>query len=365
MGQKKPSLFVLSPFDTHRDHAGYSLLYDLELQLRGIGAQFIKCAYSAPESNRGLFNRGGRESFIADMTGLDIPRGAKLLVLCFTPRFLSVLRSLKKHISRFDAVCLYCLDGFDSKTMNGYGIEALSNIDIIYTAIEEMVPDFKRLGVGDSHYLPFGIDALNQAPIQVKRTVDVFSFGRSRKRYHQALEAHMNEPSDSRLYIHSTFTGAELTRQEEHRRLHWKLLQRSKISLCFESSDVERFCGRSPVLYRWYECLAAGCTIVGTRPKCASADDILAWPNSTIEVPPDADAFLDLIDNLLTNDEMLAEISATNKLEVLKRHDWRYRIRDILRKIDLPMPDNLQRDLDRLSVYSEGVLPLHLRRGNG
>lgn len=365
MGHNKSNLFVLTPFDAHRNHAGYSLLYDLEIQLRGIGAHFMKCVYSEPAPPKGIFSRASRPSFSVDLTGVEIPSGAKLLVLCFTPRFLSVLKSLKKHISRFDAICVYCLDGFDSKTMNGYGAEALEGIDIIFTATEEMVDDFKRLGVHDSHYLPFGVDTLTQATLEAKKTIDVLSFGRSHKLYHEALESQLNDPKDPRVYIHSTFAGAELTSQEEHRRLHWKLLQRSKISLCFESSQVERFCGRSPVLYRWYECLAAGCAIVGTRPKCASAGDILGWPNSTIEVPSDAGAFMQLVDELLADEDLLANICSTNKMEVLRRHDWRYRIRDILYKLDLPVPGELQRDLDRLSGYVEGLLPLHLRRGNG
>jgi hypothetical protein len=130
-----------------------------------------------------------------------------------------------------------------------------------------------------------------------------------------------------------------------------KLLQRAKISLAFHL-DVEPYRARPRasgfVTSRWFESLASGCVVAGKRPLGAMAQEMFDWPGSTIELPDDPQKAAETIEELAANSVLLKAVRARNVVEMCRRHDWRYRIRDIYQHFGLRLPGPLTEELAAL-----------------
>jgi hypothetical protein len=86
----------------------------------------------------------------------------------------------------------------------------------------------------------------------------------------------------------------------------------------------------SLVAQRWFEGLAAGCVVVGYRPNCPEADELLNWQDATLECPEDPEQFLQFIDELVIDPGRVAAIRQANFQNMLQAHDWGYRVVAIL-----------------------------------
>ena len=142
------------------------------------------------------------------------------------------------------------------------------------------------------HFLPLATDALRLGSNAKHRSIDIINYGRTKAAVHKCLQSHYAQPSSDRFYFHSTFSQSAVYHLGEHVTLLANLLSRSRISLCFEASHVERFCGRSPILYRWFESWAGGCTVVGKRPFGKGVAPLMDWENSTIELPNESSEWI-------------------------------------------------------------------------
>ena len=345
-----PNIYVLSPLGTNPNHAGFSVLYDLEELFESLGAKIIGSSGLSRFVDKAWPFRKFSKQYEIDVAQFnEVPNDATLIILCLTPHFLCSLRGIKSELDKFKSVNVYFLDGFDSRSMDNMGKEILDGVDNVFSIVEESAEDMQGFVPGKSVFLPLGVDALGYATKAHKKTIDVFSYGRGDARYHCALEAELGEQSNEFLYIHTTMTSPFLTSMREHRRMNWKTLQRSKLSFCFEGSAVPRFQGRSPILYRWLECIAAGVTIVGTRPKCAAMNNLFGWEDSTIEVPEAPIDFPVFIKELLSDEVRLNASSKANRYHALTKHDWRYRIQEILLIADMQMPKVLENGLASLA----------------
>jgi hypothetical protein len=207
--------------------------------------------------------------------------------------------------------------------------------------------------------LPLGINAFAQSNYKLQpRLIDILSYGRADEQLHTTLERHFNQSNSDRLYHHSTFAEPYLTNPREHDTLLTKLLHRTKVSLCFEASNVPRFRGQSPLLYRWLEGWAGGCAIVGKRPWGKGVTELMDWPDSAIEIPDDPRDWIPFFEALLTNENWLKEISHRNYRECRLRHDWRYRLRDMFQLLKIPVPARLSREITQLQQIQYDPKPL-------
>jgi hypothetical protein len=80
---------------------------------------------------------------------------------------------------------------------------------------------------------------------------------------------------------------------------------------------------------------------------------MLDWPYSTIEIaesPPDA---VDQVISLASDERLLSTIRQRNVTQMYRRHDWRYRIRDIHDSFGLTMSGGLRKELSQLEVLGE------------
>ncbi len=208
--------------------------------------------------------------------------------------------------------------------------------------------------------MPIAIDTSKVVLNQGSRSIDIFSYGRRDETVHQALRSHYNQcPEHHRLYLHSTFSGGNVEDIEEHMLMQSKLLNYSKISLCFEPSNIPRFRGASPLLFRWFEAWLHGCAVVGTKPLEAHTVELMDWENSTITIPKNPSDLIPFFESLLEDQELLRAISARNHTECLMRHDWSYRLRDMFNTLELSVPDVIVNRIRQLqSCASDNIAKL-------
>lgn len=84
------------------------------------------------------------------------------------------------------------------------------------------------------------------------------------------------------------------------------------------------------------------------------------WPNSAIDLPTDPAEVVPFIEALLDDPASLAENARRNRQQCLRRHDWRYRIQQMLETVDLPIPAQLTAQIADLQQQADAVPELAL-----
>jgi hypothetical protein len=346
------NLFVLSELGFTENHVGWLASYDLEEVL----AQTCNATFIYPEPNYKIwcFQRYRHRIFKSWFKTKDLPTLGKgpnvLLVIGMDCGSLLMMPSLGSLLKKFDVRLAYLFDLYEPQYLER---SVIPDLDYLFIPIAEIVDEVKEKFQITTQFLPHAYNVLNYGSNSQHRCIDVMSYGRRNPELHKCLQENFNQPASHRTYCHSTFTAPEVTSYKEHRMLLAKLLSKSKINLCFEPSQVPRFKGYSPLLTRWFEGWAAGCTIVGKRPFGKNVADLLDWPNSTIELPDNPSEWLPFFDELLSNNEMLLANSERNYRECLLRHDWRYRIRDMFQTVGLPIPAKLNDEIVQLKQKAQ------------
>ena len=277
----------------------------------------------------------------------DASTGDLLLVVARNPSDLRMVRALPDARKRFRQIVGYVIDSY---FLEAYGRWA-GQYDHVFSTSEEGAELLRRKFGVSSSVLRQGFDCLRWANTDAGRSIDVIGFGRQPDSYHQRFQAEFHTDRSKVLYLHSPLgvhTGPGVYTE---RPMLLKLLQRAKISLAFHMM-VDPI-GNRPrdagfVTSRWLESLGTGCVVVGKRPVGVMADEMFPWPNATIEVPDDPARAVALITELLEDPGFIADTRARNVAEMCRRHDWRYRIRDIYKHLQLPEPELLKRELQAL-----------------
>lgn len=266
---------------------------------------------------------------------------------------------------RFDIVVAYIFDAAIPKlnyiekykianSRLGKSVKLLDYFFIPMTgSIQELTETFKVPVVA----LPMAADVSKFGSNNHNRWIDVMGYGRQFAPHSQILEDTYNKLESKRIYYHTNHLSIQkINNFYEHRRMFWKLLNNSHIALAYDvlTTPSERFIF-SFVSQRWFECLAAGCMIIGRRPVCPEMNDLFNWEDATIEVPEDANSLIPFVEDLLNDKERLQSVCNRNYLNALGRHDWRYRIADMLNHLGLEQPIPLQRSLGNLQEKYETI----------
>jgi Glycosyl transferases group 1 len=182
-------------------------------------------------------------------------------------------------------------------------------------------------------HIPLGVDTTLSNGITQSRPIDVMGYGRQPAGLTKLLSKKMNDPAKNTIFYHTDHMA--ITRIHDfyaHRRMFWNLLSKSKLALAYDVlfGDVRGHFPYSFVGQRWFESLAAGCVVVGKRPRTDEYDELLDWPDSTIELNNHPPRALEEIETLLARRDELFEIGIRNAIETRRRHDWIFRISDLL-----------------------------------
>ena len=264
-----------------------------------------------------------------------------LLVVARTPSDLRMLYSLADARKRFRKVAGYVIDSY---FIEGFESSVIS-YDHIFTTTQEGA-EFVRAKYGvSSSVLRQGFDCLTWANIDPARSIDLIGFGRQPASYHREFQRSFHASHSNILYLHSPIGAKAGPAVWEERPMMLKLLQRSKMSLAFHllvEPEEARPRAADFVTSRWFESLAAGCVIVGKRPLGEMAAELFDWPNALIELPDAPAEATDVVKALAGDAMFLEETRTRNVIEMCRRHDWRYRIRNIYEHFDLSLPERLK-----------------------
>jgi hypothetical protein len=366
------NLFVLSELHPNNKHVGWSVSYGLEETLATTcNTTFIyplsntkiklskDIAFS--DSHLALLRRCRHRIFKSWYEIETLPTLGKgcnvLLVIGLQPQFLLSMHALGPLLKKFDLRLGYVLDGFDPQHLDKAAVDSLDHLFVMSAEIADAV-NAAAMSAGSmlkTSFLPLATNVMRTGAKDLHRWIDIIAYGRGNLDLHRCLQTNFNQQEDGRVYFHSTFTRSEVEDQKEHITLLSKLLDRSKLSLCFEASNIPRFMGHSPILYRWFEAWASGCTIVGKKPFGKGVVELMDWENSAIDIPDAESDWMPFFESLLDDNETLSLNAQRNYQECLLRHDWRYRIQQMLQTVELENPEKLSRDIFHLKKTAAGL----------
>jgi hypothetical protein len=279
-----------------------------------------------------------------------LDKGELLLVVARSPQDLQSIRALGTRRKRFRHVVGFVIDAYFH---DGYGSATRLYDHVFTTSAEDAEFVRKTFGVPSSA-LHQGFDCLNWSSVADARPIDLLGLGRQPASYHRAFQEAFHRRESPVLYMHSPIGSMQGPAVWTERAMLLKLMQRSKIGLAFHMLVEPQ--GNRPktatfVTSRWFEQLATGCVVVGKRPQLAQS--LFDWPDATLELPDDRTESTRIIAALAADDAFLKVTRRRNVIEMFRRHDWRYRIRDIFRHFDLPLPRRLTSELAQLETRIE------------
>lgn len=278
---------------------------------------------------------------------LQTKGGDVLLVVARSAGDLGMINAIADCRKKFARIYGFVTDSYFQP---GFVRETALYDAITVTAHEDLDYPKSRFGI-PVHQLYQGADCLTWVPREMKsREIDVMGFGRTPSSYQACFSRRFHPASSPHLYLHSPLGNLSGSSVHLERGMLFKLLQRTRISLAFHLY-VEPQGGRPRsmmVTSRWLESLLSGCIVAGRRPVSRMADEMLFWPGATIELPEDPQSAADELVTLLSRNAELEQQRRSNIFHMLGHHDWRYRIETLCRLLDLPVPETLRNDMERL-----------------
>ncbi len=232
---------------------------------------------------------------------------------------------------------------------------SLSRFDRIVCFCKDMADQFEAASGVRSLYWPAHTDVLNYHSTGSFRPIDLILVGRRDRAVVSPLHAHFNAPGRDRLFLDFVTRTQEIPTVRDEFRLLMSTYQKASVSLCFEASDRARYRGCSPLMGRWVHGWASGCTILGRRPVGTEALAQMDWPDSALDLPERPEDAIAFVEEVLSDPEGLARRRRRNVIEALRRHDTRYRLRDLLTDLRLDLPDPLCAGLDALANRANEV----------
>ncbi|HIK18357.1 MAG TPA: glycosyltransferase family 1 protein [Leptolyngbyaceae cyanobacterium M33_DOE_097] len=278
-----------------------------------------------------------------------------LLIPAIHGHQLHALSAIKDWRKQFDIVAAYVFDAWNFDIYPDY----VRQFDHLFVPMPELVEPLHQTFQIPVSFLPFGSDALQHGSNEDGRFIDLLSYGRIPEAFHRAFSEAFNQPGSEQLYYRATprasssYPNRPYRDREDirDRRLFYQLLRRTKLAIAFDTMYPGMREFPYPfITIRWFECSATGCGIVGKRPTTPAADELLNWRDATIELPDNPQRSVEMIRSLLDDPHRLQAIRSRNYKHNLARHDWRWRIEQMLQTLGLPIPHPLERTLHLLRL---------------
>ena len=267
-----------------------------------------------------------------------------LLVVACTPAGIAQVQAIPGW-RRTPLVAAYVIDSF---YMDQYPA-VTRQLDHVFTPIDTDASLIERRYGVPASVIPMATDVMRHGDDDSPRPIDLVAYGRQPYAYLESFQ----RGGDIVFRDALPGIGAE-------RRLFWEELRRAKLAAAFNTLTPMcrgREFTRSILTPRWFESLAAGCIVVGRRPRTPLAERILCWEDATIELP-DADSSPQFVRDLLSDSPRRAAARVRDRQHMLRGHDWRHRLRDMFEVLGLSLPARLAVDLKELearvgrSIYS-------------
>jgi hypothetical protein len=270
-----------------------------------------------------------------------------LLVVVLTANLIKIVEYIPEWRKNFGTIAAYIIDPWFP-----YEKDAIKEIDCYFLPDHRIAEKFYSDNKIHTYPIPLGVDVMSFGCNRVDRPLDLVAYGRQASAYLDVFKEAFNDPKSNRFLFHDTLSGSKCLNFRDNRRIIWKLLHKSRCALAFDFLATP---GKRPgdhnfsiIPMRYYEAVAAGTVIVGKHPVVPEMATEFDWPDATIDLPNSPMEALGFLESLLDDRERLATIHRRNYIEAWRRHDIRYRIRDMLQHLGLPLPEKLQSDLETL-----------------
>ena len=238
----------------------------------------------------------------------------------------------------------------------------LTSFDHIMLSFSGSVEAVKTLTRRMCHHVPVGVDALRFSPFPdpPARWIDVYSVGRRSEATHETLLTIAKR--DEIFYVYDTLPGLLLQPRDfrQHRDLVANFAKRSRFFVTFpamlEDESVTR--GQSEGGSRYFEGAAAGAVLLGRAPKGSAFARDFCWPDAVIDAGADEASLLAVLARFKADPERWQAVSQRNAIEALRRFDWAYRWKEMLRVTGLPPAPRLaerERHLNDLASAAAAV----------
>jgi hypothetical protein len=113
-----------------------------------------------------------------------------LLIIGISGGDIELLSSIPKWRQRFDVVIAYVFDSWGSEIYS----KNVYDLDHLFVALPDVIDELKQKFSIPVSLVPFGADVLAQGSCQVKRSIDLTSFGRIPAQYNGAFLNKFNQP---------------------------------------------------------------------------------------------------------------------------------------------------------------------------
>lgn len=355
-----PEFYVLS-FRKVRKLAAQCCLIEFEdVLVKSLNATLVYTEKPFTESSRYLryINK------IFDNYSIQIPPKKKprepqiLIVVALILNDFKVMEYISNWRQRFDLVCVYI---FDSHRTNfkfskfSRMKNTINNFDYVFLPMSLPIPDYRKTFKTNIEMVPMAADVLQFGKLNQNRFIHLIGYGRQLPSACDLFESEFNQTESDRIFYYTNhITMMQVNDFYKHRRFFWKILNNSHLALAYDNilTHPQRFhC--SFVGQRYFECLAAGCVIIGRAPTCPEVKELLNWEYATLEVPNDDKELIPWVEDLLRNKSFLATVHHLNYYNALAYHDWRYRVSQMLNIMNLDQPESLQKELSKLEVNKE------------
>ncbi len=290
------------------------------------------------------------------------------LVCIYSLQSVQWLKQIRHWRKRFDKVALYIFDAYEAFEPRPAWRDRISSfhrtinqIDHIFIGLRGGIDSYTNRFKPPVTFVPLAADVLQFGSCSGSRCITVNGYGRQQASRELALSQSFNTAGSGRLFYHTSHTEFGRIRDyRAHRRLFWQLLASSQILLAEDPLVANKPAGKTPFPFsfvgqRWFEGLAAGCVIVGSRPSCSEASHLLDWEDATITPPADEAEFIPFLDTLLADHQRMQSIRLRNHMEALSRHDWRHRLHTMLDILEHSLPESLLTGLAQLEIRKSGL----------
>lgn len=295
---------------------------------------------------------------------LGLAKDYELFVfVCTNPGDLVYLNALRGWKQRCKTKICFIFEFYSGRLREyAFPLRLLEPFDHIILNSSGSVEAVQRLTGKMCHHVPVGVDALRFSPFPdpPARCIDVYSMGRRWEVAHQTLLT-MAKRKDI-FYVYDTIPGLLLQTRDykQHRDLVANLAKRSRFFITYPAmlEDEAETRGQSEAGSRFFEGAAAGAVLLGRAPKASAFAKDFDWPDAVVDIGSDEAALRATLARLKTEPERLQALSHRNATEALRRFDWAYRWKEILKIAGLPPTPRLtqrEQHLTHLATLAAAV----------
>ncbi len=342
-------------------HVSYCQRYELENVIAGADNVDIIAPRRPAERSEGRASRFIKKRILGYNDPLidgEIRENKEydLFFAAVRPGDIKYLRTIKGlHEKCRKLVCLFDeLWPDDISRLSRSDFEFMQGFDYIFSTHASGADEAKQLIQRPSQFMPAGVDALGFCPYPARpsRSIDVLSMGRCPTGIHQALVAYA-EP-DGIFYVYDTIRDLWVRNIMEHRRLIANTIKRSRYFIAYPAKCNENM-SHVELGNRYFEGAAGGAILLGQGGANTPFERYFDWPDAVLSTPADGSQIAELIADLDGQPERLARIRRDSVINVLLRHDWVCRWRQILETVDLPVLRGILEREERLKQLADLV----------